>query len=58
MIILDRLSLPLEYEPKVGDILRIKSIKGGSRGRWWWELELLDAEAVRQALKGDGNDNS
>jgi len=29
--------------------LRIKSIKGGSRGKWWWELELLDAEAVRQA---------
>ena len=46
MITIDRMSLPLSYTPKVGDLLEITEISGGD-GRWKWGVKAAGGMDIR-----------
>lgn len=53
MITIDRLSLPSDWNPKPGDLLRLKSISGsGKGGRWTFKMELVtDDSRIEEAFR-------
>jgi hypothetical protein len=51
MITIDRLSLPTDYAPKVGDLLQIEQISGGSRGRWQFKVKLVQPDQARHIFE-------
>lgn len=55
MIIINRLSLPTAYQPKVGDVLRVTKITGGKRGRWYYDVEHIKEPNLEKRTINPGN---